>query len=499
MGRRLQRVGRDVVVGVTKEVRQVEDEVGEDQQEDGNAKRILQRRVGREGHRIGLQLDLDAGRVRLARHMQRPDVQDHDTGDHEGQQVVQREEAVERRIVDGEAAEQEGLNPVADPWEGGEEAGDDGRPPEGHLAPGQNIAHEGGCHHQEVDDHAEDPEDFARRLVGTVVEAAGDVEIDCHEEEGRAVGMHVAQQPAMVDVADDLFDRVEGDRRIGRIMHGKHDAGQDLQDQHDGQHGAERVGIVQIARDRIGNETVIDHARQRKPRVDPFFEPCRWLVRRMTTHDSAPPSTDLDLLIRRERILRYGEVLRCRPMAYAAGGIVDRTMAGTEPPAVFPRLAERYAAEMGADADHHEPVFLALTCRTGNIGCLRIGWKVGIASNRILEVRELRALGIVDFLLRAVTDEDGLAAPLHRQRHARLKARHVDFDGSKSKCRCIRPHLVDKRPRDGNCANSTSHTRRQIKEIAARRLAYGFSCRTMLAQGCTSSSANHGRTAAPPH
>ncbi len=92
--------------------------------------------------------------------------QDDDAGDHEGQKVVQREEAVQRRLVDGEAAEQELLDPLAYQREGREEAGDDGCTPEGHLSPGQHVAHEAGRHHQEIDDHAEDPEDLSRRLVG---------------------------------------------------------------------------------------------------------------------------------------------------------------------------------------------------------------------------------------------------------------------------------------------------------------------------------------------
>jgi hypothetical protein len=69
--------------------------------------------------------------------MQRPDVQDDDAGDHERQQVMQREEAVQRRIVDGKAAEQELLDPFADQREGREEAGDDGGAPEGHLPQGR--------------------------------------------------------------------------------------------------------------------------------------------------------------------------------------------------------------------------------------------------------------------------------------------------------------------------------------------------------------------------
>jgi hypothetical protein len=90
-------------------------------------------------------------------------------------------------IVDREAAEQQLLDPVADQRDRGEEAGDDGRAPEAHLAPGQHIAHEARRHHQEVDDAAENPEQLARCLVGAVIQAAENMDVDRDEEERRAV------------------------------------------------------------------------------------------------------------------------------------------------------------------------------------------------------------------------------------------------------------------------------------------------------------------------
>ena len=51
---------------------------------------------------------------------------------------------------------------------------------------------------------------LARRLVGAVIEAAEHVDIDGEEEHRRAVGMHVAHQPAVIHVAHDAFDAVEG-------------------------------------------------------------------------------------------------------------------------------------------------------------------------------------------------------------------------------------------------------------------------------------------------
>ena len=81
-------------------------------------------------------LRVDAERVVGAGDVQRRDVQEHHADDHERQQVVQREEAVQRRVVDREAAPQPGHD-VGSPIErdGAEQVGDDGRAPEATSGP----------------------------------------------------------------------------------------------------------------------------------------------------------------------------------------------------------------------------------------------------------------------------------------------------------------------------------------------------------------------------
>src|SRR3546814_2318798 len=78
--------------------------------EDAEAETILRGVIGVERDCVLFVLHLDAGRVVRTRDMQRPYVQDDHTQNHERQQIVQREEAVERGIVGHEAAEQ----PLAD-------------------------------------------------------------------------------------------------------------------------------------------------------------------------------------------------------------------------------------------------------------------------------------------------------------------------------------------------------------------------------------------------
>jgi hypothetical protein len=175
-----------------------------------------------------------------------PDVDRDQRRDHEGQQVVQAEEAVQRGVVDRRPAQKPGLDRLADAGDRAEQAGDHGGPPERHLAPGQHIAHEGRAHHAEVDDHADDPGHFARGLVAAVVEAAEDVQVDGKEEQRRAVGMQVAQHVAAVHVAHDMLDRGEGQVDMRGVVHRQDDAGDDLQRKAEGQDDAPDPHPVQV-------------------------------------------------------------------------------------------------------------------------------------------------------------------------------------------------------------------------------------------------------------
>ena len=187
-GRR-QRVRLDIVVRVAKVVRHEADDGEEHHQHDGHREQVLDDEVGPEGQRVLLGLGLRAAphfhacRVVVARGVESPDVNGDQRRDHEGQQVVQREEAVQRGVIHGRSAQKPRLDRFPDAWDRAEEAGDDRGAPEGHLPPGQDVAHEGGPHHAEVDDHADDPGHLARGLVGAVEETAEDVDIDGKEEE----------------------------------------------------------------------------------------------------------------------------------------------------------------------------------------------------------------------------------------------------------------------------------------------------------------------------
>ena len=220
--------------------------------------------------------------------MQRPDVQHHHAGDHERQQIVQREEAVQRRIADRVAAPQQGHDAVADIGNGREQVGDDGGAPEAHLAPRQHVTHEARRHHQEVDDDAEDPQHFARLLVRPVIKAAEHVDVDGEKEHRRAAGVHVAQQPAVVHVAHDAFDRLEGQIGIRRVVHRQDHAGDDLHPQHQREDGAEGPPVVQVARRRIGHERGMHETENRETPFNPLQGGIGRLVVGWSAHVAIP-------------------------------------------------------------------------------------------------------------------------------------------------------------------------------------------------------------------
>ena len=184
MRRRYQRVCLDVVVRVTQIVGHEADNREEDHQNQRQCEQVLHHEVGPEGQGVLLRVflggaaHLNPGRVVVAGRVKGPDMHGYQRRDHKGQQVVQREEAVQRGIVHGRSAQQPSLKRVADEGNGTEQTGNHRCTPEGHLTPWQNIAHEGCRHHQQIDEHADDPGDLARCLVAAVVEPPENVQVD---------------------------------------------------------------------------------------------------------------------------------------------------------------------------------------------------------------------------------------------------------------------------------------------------------------------------------
>ena len=218
-------------------------------------------------------LHLDARRIVVAGHMQRPNVQDHHAGDDKREEIVQRVEPVQRRLSHREPSpdplHHRGPKPRDHRVQRREQVGDHGHRPEAHLPPDERIAHESRGDHQQQDEHAEYPQHLAWGLVGPIIEPAERMDEDGEEEHRRADLVGIAQQPAPVHVAHDLLNGIERTLRSRLIVHGQHDAGGDLRDQHEGEDAAERPQIVQVARRREDHELVMHQPRNRQTRIEP--------------------------------------------------------------------------------------------------------------------------------------------------------------------------------------------------------------------------------------
>lgn len=107
--------------------------------------------------------------------------------------------------------------------------------------------------------------------------------------------------------------------------------------------------------------------------------------------------TDDEGLILGEVVLGNLQVEGGRALSNTAGDVVVRTVAGAEPAAKVAGLADGHTTQVGADTQHDQPLGALSTV------------VVGLGVTQTLPVN---LAGLVDLILGAVADEDGLATPL---------------------------------------------------------------------------------------
>ena len=131
--------------------------------------------------------DLDAVGVVQPYLMQGDDVRRHQAEQHQRHgDDVEAEEAVQGRVADDIVAADQQRQVRADEGHGREQVDDHLRAPVAHLAPGQQVAHEGLGHQAQEDPAAEQPDQLARLPVRAVDQAAEHVQVDDDEERRRA-------------------------------------------------------------------------------------------------------------------------------------------------------------------------------------------------------------------------------------------------------------------------------------------------------------------------
>src|SRR5216684_1963613 len=150
-------------------------------------------------------------------------------------------------------------------------------------------------------------------------------------------------------------------------------------------------------------------------------------------------SADLAFAIGNELIGRHRQIGRRWPLANATRGVVLRAVARTEEAVVIAFMGDRNAAEMGADADHDEPLVVPLLDP-----------------------------GLVYLLLGAVADVDRLAPLEHLDVLPFGNRRQINFDRrARRNRRGVRIHLGNKRPEGGQSADRSGGARCNKKEITA--------------------------------
>src|SRR4249919_1189762 len=152
-------------------------------------------------------------------------------------------------------------------------------------------------------------------------------------------------------------------------------------------------------------------------------------------------SANLDLGVGNKLVRRQRQISRCRAAPDTSRGVVDRAVARAEPTAIFALMCERDTAEMRANADDHKPLVMAL------LHARRVWLWIG-------QARYIDLLRLLDFLLRAMEDEDRLRAPKHLDDLTIGYGSKVDVNRCTGRDgRCVRIHLRDQRNKNRRSAH----------------------------------------------
>src|SRR3984893_16960053 len=183
--------------------------------------------------------------------------------------------------------------------------------------------------------------------------------INDRKKHRRAVHMGIAQEPAIIHVAHNSFDRIEGEIGAWSILHREKNAGDDHHYQHDPGERAVVPPITKIPRCRIFVQLVIQKLDEGQPIIDPPDDPARSTgavighsALLADGHDGVAGEF-VERLACPLDLTRQPQIQRCGTLAYPSGGVETRAVAGAEPAAVLTAvvtgfLAERDAAEMRA-------------------------------------------------------------------------------------------------------------------------------------------------------
>jgi hypothetical protein len=175
------------------------------------------------------------------------------------QQHVDRVEARERLGPDLRAAAQDRGEERAEERGGAVDVDPDDRRPVRGVVPREQVAREALEHAGREQEHADDPVQLARILVGAEQEDARHVEEHQDDEDAGAPAVHAADEPAEGHVVRDVLDRLVGRVRVGLVEHREDHPRDGLDEERRERRRPERLHPVDVAGD-VAEEEVPDAA-----------------------------------------------------------------------------------------------------------------------------------------------------------------------------------------------------------------------------------------------
>ena len=223
---------------------------------------------------------------------------------HRQHRAVQDEEARQRAVVVGLAAEQHLLHERADDRHRVADVGADGGAPVAELLEHQAVAGEAEHQRAHQQRHADHPVELARPAVGAGEEHAHLVQDDGGDHQRRAPLVQAAQVPAERRVFGDVAHRLVGRRRRRLVVERQQDAGDDLDDEEIGRRAAEREPPpLQVMRHRLVGHRGDALDRHRHALADPAAD---------VVHARAPREPGLGLAVGGSGLMLVRAARACR-------------------------------------------------------------------------------------------------------------------------------------------------------------------------------------------
>ena len=181
---------------------------------------------------------------------------------------VDRVEAWQRVAVDRGASLQELRDERAEERRRRVDVDADRRRPVRRLVPRQQVAGEALGETQHEQEHADEPVQLPRVLVGAEEEDAPHVQEHQDDEARGAPAVHAAHEPAGPEIVGDVLDRGVGLVGGRLVVHRQDHAGRRLDDEGGQRRRAERLEPVDVGRD-VAEEEVADRADDARPLLEP--------------------------------------------------------------------------------------------------------------------------------------------------------------------------------------------------------------------------------------